>query len=119
MQLASCTHVSDVFMMKRDEIINRYASAIRWGEFEKAAQFQSPAHRTRLDEAWLKNIHIATYKTLYVNENPTSNIVELGVEIRYFIEPSGSEKTITDRQIWRFEDDQDKWMLESPLPAFR
>ena len=119
MLLLACTHASDVFMMKRDEILNRYASTIRWGEFERAVQFQDPAHRTPLDGAWLKNIHVATYNTLFLNDNPNSNIVEQSVEIRYFIEPDGVEKTITDRQIWRFDEDLGKWLLESDLPAFR
>jgi hypothetical protein len=119
MLLLACTHAGDVFLMKRDEILNRYASAIRWGEFEKAVQFQNPARRTHLDEAWLKNIHVATYDSKLLKDDPNSKVVEQTVEIRYFNEQVGVEKTIIDHQVWRFEEYNDKWMLETDLPAFR
>jgi hypothetical protein len=117
--LLACTHGGDMFLMKRDEILSRYASAIRWGEFEKAVQFQNPARRTRLDEAWLKNIHVATYDSILVKDDPNSKVVEQTVEIRYFNEQVGVEKIITDRQVWRYYEDLDKWVLETDLPAFR
>lgn len=117
--LIACTHINDVFMMKRDEVLDRYASAIRWSNFEKAAEFQDPAHRVRLDLAWLKNIHVATYSQINLKDAPSSNVVEQTVEIRYFNEQERAEKTIIDRQIWRYDDDAGKWMLESDLPAFR
>jgi hypothetical protein len=106
-------------MLKRDEIINRYASAIRWGEFDKAAQFQNPAFRTTPDNVWLKNIHIASYDIVFVDEKPGGKIVENTVQIRYFLESEGIEKSITDHQVWSFDEEFDKWMLNSPLPAFR
>ena len=117
--LLACSHGQDMFLMKRDEVLTRYAGAIRWGEWEKAAQFQEPARRTRLDLAWLKTIHIATYNPVFLQDDPKSKIVEQTVEIRYFIEPFGSEKTLTDRQLWRFDEELDRWTLDSDLPAFR
>ena len=117
--LVSCHHAADVYMLKRDEIINRYASAIRWGEFDKAAQFQNPAFRTVPDKVWLKNIHVASYDIVFVDEKPGGKVVENTVQIRYFLESEGIEKSITDHQVWGFDDEFDKWMLNSPLPAFR
>jgi hypothetical protein len=115
--LFACTY--DLFMVKRDETLSQYASAIRWGNYEKAVGFQNPARRTRLDEAWLKNIHVATYDTLFLKAETNSKILEQTVEIRYFNEQAGVEKTITDHQVWHFDEDRDKWMLETDLPAFR
>jgi len=48
-----------------------------------------------------------------------SKILEQTVEIRYFNEQVGVEKTITDHQVWRYDEDIGKWMLETDLPAFR
>ena len=116
--LLAC-RTDDVFMMKRDETLNQYASAIRWGVMEKALEFQNPAHRTRIDEAWMKNIHVSSYDTIYTKSDSGSNILEQTVKIHYYIEPDGVDKTITDRQVWRYDDDQGKWMLDTALPAFR
>ncbi len=104
---------------KMDDTLSAYGAAIRWGQFEKARDFQNPAHRTRLDEAWLKDIHVSSYNPLYRKEADGSNIFEQKVEIRYFNEQSGVEKVLTNRQLWRFYEDKDKWMLETDLPAFR
>ena len=116
--LLAC-RTDDVFMMRRDEILNQYASAIRWGIMEKALEFQNPAHRTRIDEAWMKNIHISSYDTVYMKSDSGSNILEQIVKIHYFIEPDGVDKSITDRQVWRYDNDQGKWILDTALPAFR
>ena len=117
MVLLACT--SDLFLMKRDDTLNGYGSAIRWGIFEKALEFQNPAHRKRLDEAWLKSVHISSYDTVYLKEDPNSKVVEQTVNIHYYLERDGIDKSITDRQVWRFDDDKNKWMLETDLPAFR
>ena len=112
-------HSADLFMMKRDDRLSQYASAIRWGAFEKAVEFQSPSHRTRLDLAWLNNIHVSTYDTLNLKEAESSNIIEQTVQIHYFNESVGVEKSIIDRQVWRYDEDKGQWMLETDLPAFR
>ena len=116
--LLAC-RTGDLFMMKRDEALNLYASAIRWGSLETAADFQNPAHRTRIDEAWMKNIHVSSYDTIYMKSDSGSNILEQTVKIHYYIEPEGVDKSITDRQVWRYDNDQGKWILDTALPAFR
>jgi hypothetical protein len=105
--------------MKMEDNMNSYASAIRWGEFEKALQYQNPAKRSRLDLAWLKNIHVASYDVVYKKENLGGNIFEQTVEIRYYNEQIGVEKSLTDRQVWRYDEDKQKLMLETDLPTFR
>ncbi len=116
--LLAC-HSDDLFMMKRDDTLSQYAAAIRWGDLEKAVEFQNPAHRTRIDEAWLKNIHVSTYNTVYTKSETGSNILEQTVKINYYIEQEGVEKSITDHQVWRYDNDKKKWMLDTDLPAFR
>ena len=115
--LLACT--TDVFLMKRDDTFNRYASAIRWGGFEEAQGFQDPAVRTKLDLAWLKTIHVSGYEIFYVKDDTSSKLVELTVKINYYNEQEGVDKSLTDRQVWIFNEEKNKWILESSLPAFR
>ena len=116
--LSACTS-GEIHVVKMEDALNGYATAIRWGQFEKAAQFQDPAKRSRLDLAWLKNIHVATYDTVFKKEDLGGNIFEQTVEIRYFNEQVGVEKSLIDRQVWRYDEEKDKLMLETELPTFR
>ena len=116
--LPACTS-GEIHAVKVDDTLRSYATAIRWGEFEKAMQFQNPAKRSRLDLAWLKNIHVSSYDTVYKKEDMGGNIFEQTVEIHYFNEQVGVEQSITDRQLWRYDEEKGKLLLETGLPAFR
>lgn len=117
--LAACSS-GPIHMAKIDSAVQLYAGAIRFGEFEKAQEFVSPAKRSRLDLAWLKNVHVSSYDIVYRKEPMEgSNIYEMTAEIRYFVEPDFVEKTLTDRQLWRYEPEGQKMILESGLPDFR
>lgn len=119
----ACTS-GPVVKSRIEETVSAYAAAIRWSEFEKAQEFQPAGKRARLDLAWLKNIHVSTYEVLYKKE-PEGGLLEDGrvleqtVRIRYFIEPYGVEKEITDHQIWRFNEDRWKMELITDLPEFK
>jgi hypothetical protein len=116
--LVACTS-GPIHLAIIDSTVQLYAAAIRFGEFEKAQEFVDPAKRTRLDLAWLKNIHISSYDIVHRKENLGGNIYEMTVQIHYFIESEGVEKSVTDRQIWRYDEGQRKMMLETSLPEFR
>ncbi len=116
--LSACTSgpMSAAF---KEDTLNAYGSAIRWGPFDKAVEFQNPAHRTRLDEAWLRNIHVTSYNPLYLKEEDGSKVLEQKVEIRYINDQVGVEQSLVDRQLWRYYEDREKWVLESDIPNFR
>lgn len=100
--------------------MDSYGAAIRWGEFERAQEFQTASKRTRLDLEWLKNIHVSSYEVMHkVGDLGEPNDFEQTVRIRYYIEPAGAEKTITDRQLWRYDEDLDRMMLDTPIPVFQ
>ena len=118
LMLSACTH-GTMHAVKRDDIVNRYGSAIRWGLFDQAASFQNPSHRVPLDESWLKNIHVASYNPVYRGDEKDRFTLEQKVEIRYYNELVGVEKILIDHQLWRYYEDEDKWMLETDLPTIR
>jgi len=116
--LSACTS-GEIHAVKLEDTMRSYATAIRWGEFEKAMQFQDPAKRHRLDLAWLKNIHVVSYDTVFKKEDMGGNIFEQTVEIRYYIEQVGVEQSLTERELWRYDEEKDKLWLETELPTFR
>ena len=115
--ITGCPH--DLTSMMKDDRLNQYGAAIRWGLWETASEFQPPAQQGRLDLAYLKSIHVSSYDPIYRQEHQGSDILNQNVEIRYFHEQSGVEKIITDRQTWRYDHEKDQWFLQSGLPDFR
>ncbi len=116
--LSACTS-GTISNAKKEDRLSAYGAAIRWGPFEKAQEFQDPAHRKRLDEAWLKDIHVTSYNPLHRKEAEGSSILEQMVEIRYMNEHEGVERSFVDRQTWRYFEPEDNWWLETDLPGFR
>ena len=117
--MASACTSGPIHAVKLEDILNNYAAAIRWGEFEKAQEFQPPSKRKRLDLAWLKNIHISSYEVLYKKDEQENHILEQKVQIRYFIENTAVEKTFIDQQVWRYDEEHDSLTLQSDLPTFQ
>lgn len=117
--LAMLACSSDFQLMKTEDRLARYGSAIRWGLFETAADFQDPKYRTAPDLGYLKNIHVTAYDPIYRKHEKGSDILKQTVEIRYYHEQTGVEKAITDRQIWHYDKDRREWFLESKLPSFK
>ena len=117
LSLLGCSH--DLHIMKTEEEMSSYGSAIRWGLFEKAADFQPPEKRTPVNMDFLKDIHVTSYSPTYRSEEDANSIIKQTVEIRYYREQTGVERTITDRQTWRFDKEKGRWFLESGLPTFK
>lgn len=112
--LTACTH--DLHLLKMEESLTSYGAAIRFGMFERAADFQ--AVRKAPDLKALKEIHVSSYDPVYRKELDDGNRVEQTVEIHYYHEDQGVEKSITDHQSWRYDKEKLQWFLESGLPKF-
>jgi len=104
-------------LMKMEETLSSYGGAIRWGLYEKAADFQARKDEPPLDLSYLKTIRVTGYDPVYRKE--TKDIVQQTVEIRYYQEQTGVEKTLTDHQTWRYDEEKGLWLLESSLPSFK
>lgn len=116
--LTSCTYLGMMHVVKRDDRVSSYGAAIRFGEYSRAADFQNPAKRVQLDLEWLKYIHVSSYDAVY-RKDDGFDAFEQTVNIRYFNEQNGIEKTTTDHQIWHYYPEKDQWMLETDLPSFQ
>ncbi len=115
--MTGCPH--DTHFMKMEERLSQYGAALRWGSWETASDFQPVAERGRLDLPYLKNIHVTSYDPVYREELKGSDVIRQNVEIRYYFEQTGVEKTITDRQTWRYDNEKGQWFLLSGLPDFK
>ncbi|HWP01157.1 MAG TPA: hypothetical protein VNL74_11150 [Methylococcus sp.] len=112
--LTACSH--DLGLMKQDEALTGYETAVRFGLWEKAAQYQQPARRSERDIARLRGYHVTGYEVRYQDRASSGNLLLQTVEIRYLRPDELSERSMIDRQVWRFDADRDRWWLETDLP---
>jgi len=120
--LSGCASVADrkrsVYFQKTTR---HYENNIRWGEFEAAVSFINPDEVTapEPDPALLKRIRVTSYEVLSTTISDDHNVARVTVEIRYYDEDRMSEITLTDRQTWKYDEEEEYWYLASPLPAFK
>ncbi|MBP1149471.1 MULTISPECIES: hypothetical protein [Methylocaldum] len=114
--LVACAH--DMRVMKMEEALNSYGSAIRWGAFQKAWDFQTDKQKRAPDFKALKNIKVTGYDSVFRKVQNEGTIVLQTVEIRYIDNERLVEKSLTDEQKWHFDVEKKQWLLDSSFPKF-
>ena len=114
--LGACAH--DLALMKRDETLNAYRAAIRWGSFDAAAKFQSVLARRPAMPGDVHEVKVSGYEVIaHVTDQKRMTLTQT-VELRYYRTTNLVEKTTIDEQSWHYDQDEEKWVLDSPLPRF-
>lgn len=100
----------------------KYASAIRWNEFEMASNYVDPEYKEKnplsdLEKERYKQIQVTGYeaKTQDTLEDGT---VEQTVEIRLINRNTQADRSIIDVQIWRWDEKAKRWWVTTGLPNF-
>ena len=98
-----------------------YEREIRWGEWDKAAQFHEnpevawkPEVRQRLS-----HIRISGYDVINGTMTSDKSMMVQTVRVRYFNDANYVERTLMDRQTWKYNKKVQKWFLSSELPKFK
>ena len=101
--------------------LNAYASTVRWGDFNAALQFVDPKVREAHPIPPLEMARYQQYKVSGYDEGkgPTPNgqlEVTQVVQLNLVNVNTQSERTVTDRQTWRYDEQGKHWWLVSGLP---
>lgn len=114
--LAGCA--VDSKLSKLDTASNAYGTAIRWGEYEHARQFQGP-EAPPADPNRYQGLRVTGYDILRQEflDPASKNRVRLTALIRYYDEEYGVEKSYQDVQEWRFDPAKESWQIVTGLPA--
>ena len=104
-----------------DLTLRAYASAVRWGDFQSAVVFLDPRTRAEhmpsaLDLARYKQIRVSGYDAGNGPLPDGENQVRQIVHINLINVSSQSERSIVDRQTWRYDETTKHWWLTSGLP---
>ena len=100
----------------------KYASAIRWSEFEMAWGHLDPGYRNEnplsdLEKERFKQIQITGYEKKSEDFLPDGSM-EQSVEIRLINRNTQAERIVMDTQIWRWNEKAKRWWLTTGLPDF-
>ncbi|OOG53736.1 hypothetical protein [Rhodanobacter sp. C03] len=101
--------------------LTAYASTVRWGDFQSAAQFLDPKIRAAHP---LSDLDIARYKQVRVSEYDDGNgpvpagegSVQQTVHIGLINVHTQTERSIVDHQTWHYDEKAKHWWLTSGLP---
>ncbi|WP_458070172.1 hypothetical protein [Rhodanobacter sp. BL-MT-08] len=123
--LAAMILLAGCATQKRADTLNTtltaYASTIRWGDFQSATIFLDPKTRadkmpSALDLARYKQVEVSGYDAGNGPVPDGDNQVRQIVHINLINVSSQSERSIVDRQTWRYDETTQHWWLTSGLP---
>ncbi len=107
-------------MSQFDETSRAYIRAIRWGEYEAAFAFKKLTDREEVlpDFEEYRAVRVTNYKVKQtIISEDQSKIIQI-VDFQYYRMKDVTVKTLIDRQKWEYDEEQEKWFLQSSLPAF-
>jgi len=105
-----------------DKLLDSYAAAIRWSEFDEAVEFVEPKVRqaqplSDLERERFKQIQVTSYEVKRKRVAPDGSIEQV-VEIRLIGRNTQLERMVTDHQVWRWDEASKQFWLTSGLPDF-
>jgi len=101
--------------------LNAYANTLRWADFQSAQQFVDPKVReanplSSLDMARFQQVRVTGYDEGAGPVPDGQNQVRQVVQISLVNLNTQSERTVIDRQSWRYDPEKKRWWLTSGLP---
>ena len=119
LQLSSCSFTPEAYD-SLEKTLQAYERAIRWRNYNGAQAFL--IHPEKISDFQLQrliNIRVTSYKTIQQIIAPDYSKAELIVDIRYYYDNSAVERVLTDRQTWLYEEDRNRWRLDTAFPDFQ
>ena len=98
--------------------LNAYGEAIRWGYFDIAYGYVHPDEREEVPKH-LDNVRVTGYEVLRPPIMKDEENAEQVVHIEYIHRDRQRLRSLSDRQLWRYEKDTNSWWLDSGVPEFK
>lgn len=117
--LTSCSFTPEA-LDSLDQTLIAYERAIRWRNFNGARALQvKPMKISDFKRQRLKDLRITSYRTIEKIVASDYSKAELLVDIRYYYDSGAVERVLTDRQLWVYDKQRNRWQLKSSFPEFK
>ncbi len=118
--LSACGGSQSTKTRNLNATLYKYASTIRWSNFDVALQFLKPDKKDILPSAFeldkLKQFKVSQYLESPITPGPKENIIMQSVQIQLYNIHNNRTKTIYDTQSWEYDESQKRWFLTSGIP---
>lgn len=104
----------------RDDTLDGYAAALRWGDFQSAWNYVDPALRaahplTAQQKALYNTVRVAEYDAQGLAASGPDTVTQTA-QITLIVKTSQHVYSVLDHQTWRWDGKAKHWWLESGLP---
>ena len=106
---------------ERQDTMDRWEALVRWSEFDALVDMihpdwlaENPVHPVDLDR--LHQFRVTEYRVRQVLVDPDEQGLQRAVRIRMYHLHSARERVIDHREVWRYDEDLERWLLHSGLP---
>jgi len=116
----SCAGLAEkVRLSQFDTTFEVYDITLRRSQFHAVQNFIDPVYRDEnITYETYKNIKVVDFTVTHVKVSEDCLNVDQVVRLQYFLLDRNILKTIEYRQTWRFDEQEEKWLLHTPLPTF-
>lgn len=100
--------------------IDEYVAALRWGRFDRAAQYHMEKDGTHpdIDTSQLEYIRVTGHKMKNKTVNESIDEATVDLELQYYHNEYGTLKKTVVQQIWWYSEEAKGWFLSSEFPHF-
>lgn len=105
----------------RQDAMERWEALVRWNEFDALVDMihpewlaENPIHPVDIDR--LHQFRVTEYRTRQMLVDPDGLGFERVVRVRMYHVHSARERVVDYREVWRYDEDLERWLLHSGLP---
>jgi len=103
------------------DTLKQYETIVRWSQWDAAVDFIAPEYIEEnpisgLDMDRLRLFHVTTYTIRSAGRYDEGMTARQVVEIKMYNKRQGVERSYTDNQEWRYDEETKRWRLHSGLP---
>lgn len=118
--LAGCAALQNKNQL-RDQTIEAYGAALRWGDFQGAWDYVDPAYRkahplTAQQKALYNTVSVAEYNANGATPGDDPDTVRQTASISLIVKTSQHVYNVFDHQTWHWDAKTKHWWLETGLP---
>lgn len=121
--LGACSGSQSKRQMEKSlgDTLKQYETIVRWSQWDAAVDFIAPEYLlenpiSQLDMDRLRLFHVTTYTIRSAGRFDGGTTARQVVEIKMYNKRQGVERSYTDNQEWRYDEESRRWRLHSGLP---